>query len=39
MMHDGMGWMMWGGGLLGLLIVVVLVLAAVALIKYIRTKR
>lgn len=35
-MMDGMtgGGMMWGTGLFGLLILIVLVLAAVALIKY-----
>ena len=37
MMHDmmtGMGSMMWGMGIFGLLVVVILVLAAAALIKY-----
>jgi hypothetical protein len=37
MMHDmmtGMGSMMWGMGVVGLLVIVVLVLAAAALIKY-----
>jgi tellurite resistance protein TehA-like permease len=38
-MMDGMGGMMWGAGLLWLLLIVVLVLAAVALIKYIRSER
>jgi hypothetical protein len=33
-MHDGMGGMMWGMGLVGLLILIVLVLAIAALIKY-----
>jgi hypothetical protein len=36
-MHDmmqSMGGMMWGFGLLGLLVIVVLVLAAAALVKY-----
>jgi len=36
---DGMGWMMWGGALVWLLLVVVLILAAVALVKYIRSDR
>jgi tellurite resistance protein TehA-like permease len=35
-MMDGMGWMMWGAGLLWLLLIIVLVLAA-ALIKYLRS--
>jgi uncharacterized membrane protein len=34
MMHDMMGGMMWGMGLIGLLLVVVLVLAILALSKY-----
>ena len=38
-MMDGMGGMMWGAGLLWLLVVIVLVLAAVALVKYIRSDR
>jgi len=37
-MMDGMGGMMWGAGLIGLLLIVVLVLAA-ALIKYLRSDR
>jgi tellurite resistance protein TehA-like permease len=36
-MMDGMGGMMWGVGLLWLLLVVVLVLAAAALVKYLRS--
>jgi hypothetical protein len=43
MMHrmmDGMGgMMMWGAGLVWLLTIVVLVLAAAALIKYLRSDR
>lgn len=39
MMHDGMGGMMWGMGLVGLLGVAVLVLAIAALIKYLRSGR
>ncbi len=35
----GMGVMMWGMGLFGLLILVVLVLAAAALVKYLRAGR
>ena len=34
MMHDMMGGMMWGMGLIGLLVVVALVLAIFALGKY-----
>ena len=34
MMMNGYGPMMWGMGLLGLLVIVVLVLAAAALLKY-----
>lgn len=34
MMHDMMPGMMWGMGLIGALVVVVLTLAAAALIKY-----
>jgi type IV secretory pathway VirB2 component (pilin) len=40
MMHDmmgEMGWMMVGMGLLWVLVVVVLVLAAAALVKYLRS--
>ena len=36
-MMDGMGEMMWGAGLLWFLLIVVLVLAAAALIKYLRS--
>jgi len=39
MMHDGMGGMMWGMGLGGLLVVVVLVLAIAALIKYLLSRK
>jgi hypothetical protein len=38
-MMDGMGGMMWGAALLWLLLIVVLVLAAVALVKYLRSDR
>lgn len=39
-MMDGMGgMMMWGAGLVWLLLIVVLVLAAAALIKYLRSDR
>jgi tellurite resistance protein TehA-like permease len=38
-MMDGMGGMMWGMGLLWLLVIVVLVLAAAALIKYLRSDK
>ena len=34
---DGMGAMMWGAGLLWLLVIVVLVLAAAGLVKYLRS--
>jgi tellurite resistance protein TehA-like permease len=34
---DGMGGMMWGIGLLWLLLIVVLVLAAAVLVKYLRS--
>jgi tellurite resistance protein TehA-like permease len=34
MMDGGMGGMMWGMGLLWLLVIIVLVLAAAALVKY-----
>jgi len=34
MMQDMMGGMMWGMGLVGLLFIVVLILAAAALVKY-----
>jgi type IV secretory pathway VirB2 component (pilin) len=36
-MMDGMGGMMWGAGLVWLLLVIVLVLAAAALVKYLRS--
>jgi hypothetical protein len=36
---DSMGEMMWGAGLLWLLLIVVLVLAAAALVKYLRSYR
>jgi tellurite resistance protein TehA-like permease len=35
----GIGGMMWGMGLLWLLVIIVLVLAAAALIKYLRSDR
>lgn len=41
-MHDmmnGMGGMMWGMGLLGLLVLIVLGLTAAALIKYLMSNR
>jgi len=38
-MMDGMGGMMLGMGLLWLLLIVVLVLAAAALVKYLRSDR
>ena len=41
-MHDmmnGMGGMMWGMGLLGLLVLIVLGLAAAALIKYLMSNQ
>jgi hypothetical protein len=38
-MMDGMGGMMWGAGLLWLLLIVLLVLAAAALVKYLRSGR
>jgi len=38
-MVDGMNWMMWGGVLIWLLVIVVLVLAAASLIKYLRSDR
>ena len=38
-MMDGMGGMMWGAGLLWLLVIVVLVLSAAALVKYLRSGR
>lgn len=40
MMHETMGGgMMWGMGLFGLLVVIVLVLAAIALGKYVFSRR
>ena len=39
MMNGGMGWMMTGMGLLWLLVLVVLVLAAAALVKYLVSGR
>ncbi len=39
MMHDGMGGMMWGMGLIGLLVAIVLVLAIAALVKYLFSNR
>jgi hypothetical protein len=39
MMHDGMGGMMWGMGLIGLLVAIVLVLAIAALVKYLFSDR
>jgi len=36
---DGMAGMMWGAGLLWLLLIIVLVLAAAALVKYLRSDR
>lgn len=38
-MTDGMSGMMWGAGLVWLLIIIVLVLAAAALVKYLRSDR
>ena len=38
-MMDGIGGMMWGVGLLWLLLIVVLVFAAAALIKYLRSDK
>jgi hypothetical protein len=38
-MMDGMGWMMWGGLLLWLLVVALLVWVAVELVKYLRSNR
>lgn len=38
-MMDGMGGMMWGAGLLWLLLTVVLVLGAAALVKYLLSDR
>jgi hypothetical protein len=38
-MMDGMGWMMWGGLLLWLVVVALLVWMAVELVKYLRSNR
>ena len=38
-MMEGMGGIMWAAGLLWLLLMIVLVLAAAALIKYLRSDR
>ena len=38
-MMDGLGGMMWAAGLLWLLLIVVLVLTAAALVKYLRSDR
>jgi flagellar basal body-associated protein FliL len=38
-MMDGMGGMMWSAGLIWLLLIVVLVLAAAAIVKYLRSNR
>ena len=38
-MMDEMGGLMWGAGLVWLLLIVVLVLAAAALVKYLRSDR
>jgi hypothetical protein len=37
MMHDMMGWMMGGMGVIWLLVVVVLVLGVAALVEYLRS--
>ena len=39
MSMEGMGWMMGGGLVIGILIIVLLVLAIAALVKYIRRQR
>ena len=39
MMHDGMGGMMWGTGIVGLLILLVLVLSIAALVKYLVSRK
>jgi len=36
---DGMGWMMDGMGLIGVLVLVVLILAAAGLVKYLLSSR
>jgi hypothetical protein len=40
-MHDGgmMGWMMWGTGLVWLLLIILLVLGVAALAKYLFSRR
>ena len=38
-MMDGMGGLMWGAGLVWLLLIVVFVLAVAALVKYLRSDR
>jgi len=38
-MMDGMGWMMFGGAVVWVLVIAVLILAAAALIKYLRSDR
>jgi hypothetical protein len=38
-MMDGMGGLMWGAGLVWFLLIVVLVLAAAVLVKYLRSDR
>ena len=39
MMHDGMGGLMWGMGIVGLLILLVLVLSIAALVKYLVSRK
>lgn len=39
MMSDGMGGMMWGMGLVGLLVLIILVLGIAALIKYLLARK
>ena len=39
MMYDGMGGMMWGMGIVGLLILLVLVLSIAALVKYLVSRK
>jgi hypothetical protein len=39
MMHDGMDGMMWGMGIVGLLIAVLLILAIAALVKYLLARK
>lgn len=38
-MMDGMGWMMDGMGLIGVLVLVVLILAAAGLVKYLLSRK